>query len=600
MDNSFQIGTVFHDRYVLKRILGRGAFGEVWLAYDKVLDIEVAIKIYIAFDDHGVECFKSEYRYAYELSHPNLVHINYFDVCGTRPYLVMPFCTNGSSNRYVGNASENIMWLFLRDVASGLAYLHRLSPPMVHQDIKPVNILIDRNGTFLISDFGISRQIRSSMSRGGSHQQAGTLAYMSPERFERDPMPVMASDVWSLGATMFELMTGDVPFDDMGGAKQKMGAEIPFIHSQHSVLLKSIVEDCLAKEPWDRPTAQQLADFAQDYLNGKHPEKPWKKETEPNNPIYKTHTVYKTNESSNRRPFWTYLLLAMAIIAVAGFFAWKFASGNVDREQRKAEKLAYEYCVTLAEYRNFVKDFPDGKFFKKASEKIDKLVGDSINSANSKNADESTIVQRTRRNEASENSVNVSKQVGQNNTKQKPDPEQGGNQESIADLIKKDNESEPAAKEKEPTPTSTESGSGGLTSAGDSGNKTVTVKPKPDSPKPSSEEEAYNRCAASNATIEDCLFYFETYYGKEAKHLNFVRNKFAQLYPQKLNNCKTVEAVETFLAEHDAIMRRARFAGGSMDIGMRKKAIEKLKELKNSQSQGTSRPEVGVQNVPKK
>ena len=286
--------------------------------------------------------------------------------------------------------------------------------------------------------------------------------------------------------------------------------------------------------------------------------------------------------------------IVLLVLAAAGFFGWKLATGNIDREQRKAEKLAFENCATLTEYRNFVKDYPDGKFFKKASEKIDKLVNDSINSANSKNDSESTIVQEEKRNEAPVNSVNVTKQVEQNNTEQQTVTEQSGNQGSIADLIKKDNESGPAAGEEKPALTPAESGSGGLTDAGNSGKTNATITPmKPQQSNPKSEEEAYQRCMAQNATIEDCLYYLDTY-GKKAKHSDNVMNMFNQLYYDEWRKCKTVEDIDVFLGEHVGIMKKARIEGGGVDQDIRKKAEEKRAQLAN----GSSRPKAGVQNAP--
>ena len=135
-----EINQLYAGRYRLLKEQGRGSFGEVWLAQDEQLDMQVAVKIYIALDSKGIEEFKAEFKNTYALNHPNLLHATHFDVCDNRPYLVMPFCP-ASSESLIGRIDESRLWQFVKDVASGLVYLHEHD--IVHRDIKPDNILID-------------------------------------------------------------------------------------------------------------------------------------------------------------------------------------------------------------------------------------------------------------------------------------------------------------------------------------------------------------------------------------------------------------------------------------------------------------------------
>ncbi|NDV57867.1 serine/threonine-protein kinase [Bacteroides sp. 519] len=273
-------GLKFSDRYILKESKGSGSFGEVWLAHDEFLGIDVAIKIYISLDVRGIDEFKQEYRTAYGLNHENLLIATHFDVWEQRPYLVMKYCPNGSAANMVGNVSnERVIWQFIHDVATGLAYLHKQEPePIVHQDIKPDNILIDENNNFLITDFGISKKIRSTMRKqSGRAITAGATSYMGPERFTKDPAPVKASDIWSLGVTIYEIVTGDLPFCGMGGSMLLNGAEIPELDRRWSRELNHLMRVCLAKETWDRPTAQKIVEIAKAKLEGRKDPKPTKK-----------------------------------------------------------------------------------------------------------------------------------------------------------------------------------------------------------------------------------------------------------------------------------------------------------------------------------
>ena len=136
-------GEIIQSRYRLVSLKGRGSFGEVWLAKDEQTDLEVAVKVYIALDDKGLEEFKAEYKNSYSLNHPNLLHAYYFDVVDRQPFLVMPYCPD-SAESLVGNADEKTLLRFIRDVSSGLEYLH--ARDIIHRDIKPDNILVSQEG----------------------------------------------------------------------------------------------------------------------------------------------------------------------------------------------------------------------------------------------------------------------------------------------------------------------------------------------------------------------------------------------------------------------------------------------------------------------
>ncbi len=263
-------GTTIAGRYTLKEYKGSGSFGEVWLAEDCELGIDIAIKLYISLDQKGQDEFKDEYKVAYGLSHENLLTAQYYSVWDHRPYLIMKYCSRGSAGNLGGSASEGDIWKFIHDVANGLKYLHAQEPPIVHQDIKPENILIDEQGNYLITDFGISKKMRTTMRKQSKRSiESGAIAYMGPERFLKDPMAVKASDIWSLGVSIYELATNDLPFMGQGGGMLNAGAALPELDEKWSRNLNEIMQACLAKETWDRPTAEELADYTQQVLKGK-------------------------------------------------------------------------------------------------------------------------------------------------------------------------------------------------------------------------------------------------------------------------------------------------------------------------------------------
>ena len=270
--------TLFHNRYRLLRKLGRGSFGEVWRARDEVADIDVAVKIYIALDERGIEDFRQEFKNVHRLNHPNLLRPEHYDVADSRPFLVMQLC-NGSVERQIGDMSEEDMWHFIHDVASGLSYLH--SHEIIHRDIKPDNILLSTSGEFMISDFGISTRMQSSMRRSSVRQKqdmdiAGTITYMAPELFSKNPLTVKATDIWALGATMYEVLTGDILFLGQGGILQLKGAEIPDLPDTYSHDLRTLITDCLSLDTWDRPTAEELYTYVDAKIKNRPIPMPWR------------------------------------------------------------------------------------------------------------------------------------------------------------------------------------------------------------------------------------------------------------------------------------------------------------------------------------
>lgn len=274
-------GVLFDGHYKLLRPLSTdGATADVWLAIDvNTIDSEldgepdekkestgmkVAIKVYRpknALDIEGEQRFRDEYKIVYECRHANLLQPTGFSIYGDYPYLVLPFCQNGSSEKLVGKGlKEDEIWKYILDVSSGLNRLHTNDPQIVHQDIKPANILIDKMHDYAITDFGISSR------RGGVHgyydDNSGTMAYMAPERFLEDAEPMPQSDIWGFGATLFEILTGKVPFGEEGGKAQQSSKDSMPPMPGVPAAIQRLVHACLDFEPGNRPTAQQLMEAA--------------------------------------------------------------------------------------------------------------------------------------------------------------------------------------------------------------------------------------------------------------------------------------------------------------------------------------------------
>lgn len=166
-------------------------------------------------------------------------------------------------------------------MAAGLAYIHKHN--IIHQDIKPGNVLVNADGQMMITDFGISTGLRKTMRRSvnktdGSPRD-GTIAYMSYECLKENPVNVMARDIWAFGATVYELVTGEVPFGEYGGITQRAnGGKVPQVKACVSHDLKNLMKCCLAMEPWDRPSAEKLVELVEQHKKGNVPQKwNWKK-----------------------------------------------------------------------------------------------------------------------------------------------------------------------------------------------------------------------------------------------------------------------------------------------------------------------------------
>jgi len=241
---------LFDGRYLLIELIGRGASAEVWKATDtKAGDMVVAVKIYkpdtLGPGSAGIAEFQREFTMVYNMTHTNLLHPQGFDISEGSPYLVMAFCENGSATSMVGRCDEGDILHFLRDVAAGLEYLHDHN--IIHQDIKPDNVLVDDNCNFMVTDFGISSRESADDTIGG------TRAYMAPEVYKGKPEH--ASDIWSLGATAVELVSGQPPYGELGGAAQLQNSAPVVINARLSAPVKKLIGDMLDPDPRKRPSA---------------------------------------------------------------------------------------------------------------------------------------------------------------------------------------------------------------------------------------------------------------------------------------------------------------------------------------------------------
>jgi len=208
-------GTLFAGRYEVIEELGRGGMGNVYRAFDRKIHEEIAIKFLkpeIALEKKLVQRFGNELRIARRISHHNVCRMHDLHEEGNTLYITMEYVRGEDLKtlmRRMGTLPVGKTLSIARQVAEGMAEAHKLG--VVHRDLKPGNVMIDREGNAKIMDFGIARSIfAGGMTAEGA--MIGTPEYMSPEQVDGKETDGR-SDIYSLGILMYEMATGRVPFE---------------------------------------------------------------------------------------------------------------------------------------------------------------------------------------------------------------------------------------------------------------------------------------------------------------------------------------------------------------------------------------------------
>ncbi|CAK4706057.1 unnamed protein product [Aphanomyces euteiches] len=251
------------------RLLSKGAYGEVWLgtfngetvAIKKILDS-------LRSDETELECFADEIRLMASFHHPHIVAFKGF-AWNTLPNMccIVEFMRNGDLGSYLV-AEQKLNWdaklVLAVGIARALAYLHALTPKIIHRDLKAKNVLVSDDFQAKLSDFGISR-IRSNnetMTAG-----VGTVYWTAPEVLNGDRYSELA-DMYSFGCVLNELDTHDIPYAGMKGVTPMtvvQGVTVqglrPAFKATCPKLVKDLADQCLAANPKDRPTAAQVVNM---------------------------------------------------------------------------------------------------------------------------------------------------------------------------------------------------------------------------------------------------------------------------------------------------------------------------------------------------
>ncbi len=246
-------------RYKVVRRLGEGGMGSVWLAEDLKLDgRRVAIKMLpavLAGKKTACRQVKQEALMAMKLSHPNIATVRAFEEEeGGNPFLVMDYIEGTGLDEILaekGKLSEEETVKLLAPVAAALDYAHEKG--VVHRDVKPGNVMVAKDGTPYVLDFGIAREVKETMTRVTGKFTSGTLLYMSPEQL-RGRAPKVAQDVYSFSAMAYECLTGMPPFS-RGQIEYQIVHEAPEPLSEDAAggALRQGVMAGLAKESEYRP-----------------------------------------------------------------------------------------------------------------------------------------------------------------------------------------------------------------------------------------------------------------------------------------------------------------------------------------------------------
>src|SRR3954454_9342876 len=354
---------VIAGRYALKDEVGRGGMGIVWRAEDEILGRDVALKR-VGLSPGGatpdLERAAREARLAATLNHPNVVAV--FDLAeqGDEQWLVMEYVESRTLADLVkaGPLPADQAARLLCQAANALAAAHRAG--IVHRDVKPSNILVTRDGQVKLSDFGIARA-HGDHTLTQTGMVTGSPAYLAPE-VASGQSATAASDVWSLGATLYHALTGRPPYDV---GPNVVSTLYQIVHEEPPVVedagwLAPLLSATMAKDPASRWSMQQVAAYLCRESG---------RDSERTQPIAVTPPPERRQSGSWRVPLVGGGVLAVLLLGVLGW--WLLSPGDGQRPAAAGTRTGQQQTqsssptstpssaapVTAAEMRAFVTDY---------------------------------------------------------------------------------------------------------------------------------------------------------------------------------------------------------------------------------------------------
>ncbi len=319
-------GQLLNNRYQLIARVASGGMAVVYKAQDTMLSRIVAVKILresFAEDPSFQARFQREARAAANLSHPNIVTVHDFGLDGDKQYIIMEYVEGSDLKQLIRHGAPFSLPRMLNlsiQICAAVGAAHRAN--VVHCDVKPQNVLVTPDGRAKVTDFGIARALSSVSATGVTTGVWGTPHYFSPEQAAGNP-PTPASDVYSIGIIMYEMLTGRLPFE--GDTQQQLAMahlrdQPPPIGKFNSAVpaqLEQIVTRALAKEPSQRYRhADQLGRLLYEYQHSSEQATGYQRPL-PTGPVTGTTSQHITAERSSFD--WTvWLLAAVAAVMVIG------------------------------------------------------------------------------------------------------------------------------------------------------------------------------------------------------------------------------------------------------------------------------------------
>lgn len=228
-------GFLLNGRYEIQEQLGDGGFGTVYLAVDRQTRLRCAVKANRENSPESARQFSSEALILRSLSHPNLARVyDYLDIPGLGQYIIMEFIageTLHALGKRVGPLRQDQLLAWAGEICDALDYLHHQVPPVIHRDVKPANIIIDAHQRPRLVDFGVAKATMLGI-RTQTSARAHTPGFSPPEQYGSEPTDAR-SDIYSLGATFYALLTGKTPPESVA---RLGGKSLPLIRACNSTI----------------------------------------------------------------------------------------------------------------------------------------------------------------------------------------------------------------------------------------------------------------------------------------------------------------------------------------------------------------------------